>query len=214
MLIVIFDMDGTLINSGHDITASVNYVRKMVYGLEPLTIDFVVEAVNRDKRNLAELFYQRAVYEPEAKTVFEAHYHGQCVQTPQLYDGIDTLLAELVALGARLSVATNAPAQFAERMLTHLGVAHRFDRIIGSEHVEESKPHPAMLHRILDEYGYNPPDDFALMVGDNGKDMEAARRAGIPGAFVTWGFSPMGIGDLVCSHPGELLQLVQARGRM
>jgi len=117
----------------------------------------------------------------------------------------------LIVLGARLSVATNAPAQFAERMLKHLGVGHRFDRIIGSEHVKESKPHPAMLHLILDEYRYTPTDDFALMVGDNGKDMEAARRAGIPGAFVTWGFSPVGRGDIVCSHPGELLQLVEAQ---
>ncbi len=212
MHIVIFDMDGTLINSGRDITASVNHVRATVYQLDPLTTDFVVEAINRDQRNLAQLFYQTSLYEPEAKSVFEAHYHEQCIQTPRLYDGIDKLLGDLAALGVRLSVATNAPAQFAGRMLTHLGVENRFDRIVGSEDVEQYKPHPDMLHLILDGYGYNPDQDFALMVGDNGKDMEAARRAGIPGVFVTWGFSPLGLGDFVLSHPEELVQLLQAKG--
>lgn len=214
MQIVIFDMDGTLIDSGRDITASVNHVRKTVYGLGPLTISFVIEAINRDKRNLALLFYERATYEPEAKTVFEAHYHRQCVQTPRLYSGIGKLLEELADDGVRLSVATNAPAVFAGRMLTHLGVADIFDKIIGSADVEKSKPHPAMLHLILDEYGYNQERDFALMVGDNSKDMEAARRAGIPGAFVTWGFSPMGVGDFVFKQPDELLQLVLTGDRL
>ena len=214
MKIVIFDMDGTLIDSGRDITASVNHVRKTVYGLGPLTISFVIEAVNRDQRNLALLFYEKTTYEPEAKTVFEAHYHKQCVQTPYLYNGIAQLLDELAGSGVRLGVATNAPAVFADRMLTHLGVADIFDRIIGSEDVEQSKPHPDMLHLILDDYGFNPERDFAIMVGDNGKDMEAARRAGIPGAFVTWGFSPIGVGDLVLENPDELLQLVQTAGSL
>lgn len=214
MQIVIFDMDGTLIDSGRDITASVNHVRKTVYGLGPLTISFVVEAINRDQRNLALLFYERTTYEPEAKSVFEDHYHDQCVQTPCLYSGIGQLLDELAGDGVRLSVATNAPAVFAGRMLTHLGVANTFDRIIGSEDVKKSKPHPAMLHLILDEYGFTPEQDFAIMVGDNGKDMEAARRARIPGAFVTWGFSPVGVGDFVFEHPDELLNLVQTAGKL
>jgi len=212
MQIVIFDMDGTLIDSGHDITTSVNHVRRTVYGLDPLTIDFVIEAINRDQRNLALLFYETRLYEPEAQRVFEAHYHRQCIRTPHLYTGISELLNDLSALGVRLSVATNAPARFAQRMLTHLGIDDLFGSIVGSEDVEKSKPYPDMLHLVLDGYGYSSERDFALMVGDNGKDMEAARRAGIAGAFVTWGFSPLGSGEFVCSHPSELLQLVPAAG--
>ncbi|MCF6187781.1 MAG: HAD family hydrolase [Desulfobulbaceae bacterium] len=212
MQIVIFDMDGTLIDSGHDITASVNHVRETVYGLGSLARDFVIEAINRDQRNLALLFYETQLYEPEAQRVFEAHYHHQCIRTPRLYSGIATLLNDLVALGVRVSVATNAPARFARRMLAHLEIDDLFDVIVGSEDVEKSKPHPDMLHLVLNGYDYRPQRDYALMVGDNGKDMEAARRAGISGAFVTWGFSPKGIGDLVCSRPDELLQLVRIGG--
>jgi phosphoglycolate phosphatase len=207
--IVIFDMDGTLIDSGRDITASVNHVRSTVYGLAPLSVDFVVEAINRDQRNLALLFYGRREYESRAQQVFEAHYLEQCVRTTRLYEGIDTMLRELTAMDVRLAVATNAPALFARRMLAHLGVADGFAHIIGSEHVRRPKPDPAMLQLILDDFGFDQGRDFALMVGDNSKDMEAARNAGIPGGFVTWGFSPAGAGEYVFHQPGELLETVR-----
>ena len=212
MRIVIFDMDGTLVDSGHDITASVNHVRKKIYGLGPLTKTFVVEAINRDQRNLALLFYETPLYEPEAQREFEGHYHEQCVRTPRLYPGIRSLLDRLGREGIGFSVATNAPARFAGKMLTHLGIEVLFDRIVGSEDVARSKPHPAMLLDILASYGYVPGRDRALMVGDSVKDMKAARQAGIPGAFASWGFSQEGGGDVVLSHPGEILPLMGDRG--
>ncbi len=198
-------MDGTLIDSGQDITASVNYVRSRVYGLNPLAVSEVVEAINRDQRNLAMLFYNRPTYEPEAQEIFEAHYLEQCVQSPTVYPGVMALLQGLAEAGVSLSVATNAPARFARRMLQHLELAELFNPIIGSESVQHVKPHPAMLNAVLEAHDYRPDSDFALMVGDSSKDMEAAGRAGIPGAFVTWGFSPKGEGDVVVSRPEELL---------
>jgi HAD superfamily hydrolase (TIGR01549 family) len=212
MQIVIFDMDGTLVDSGEDITASVNHVRKKVYNLAPLQVEYVVEAINLDKRNLALLFYETPLYEPEARQEFENHYHDQCIRTLRLYEGIDELLENLVHRSARISVATNAPARFAKRMLAHLGLETIFDRIIGSEDVSHPKPHPDMLLTLLDGYGYVPGQDQALMVGDNDKDMKAARQAGISGAFATWGFSESGAGDYSLSRPDEVLQLLSGDG--
>ncbi len=212
MKIVIFDMDGTLVDSGRDITASVNHVRKRIYELAPLQVEYVVEAINLDKRNLALLFYETPLYELEARQEFENHYHNQCIQTSRLYEGIAELLENLVHRSTRLSVATNAPARFAKRMLSHLGLETIFDRIIGSEDVSRPKPYPDMLLTLLDAYGYTPGQDQALMVGDNDKDMKAARRAGIPGAFATWGFSEMGAGDYSISRPDEILQLLSGDG--
>ncbi len=88
MKIAIFDMDGTLLNSAKDITISINEVRRINHKLDGLSEDFVVEAINRDQRNLAELFYGTELYELRDKTMFEDHYHEQCVQNVYLYEGV------------------------------------------------------------------------------------------------------------------------------
>ena len=201
-------MDGTLIDSQHDITISVNHVRKEHYGLGPLTNAYVVEAINRYQRNLAKLFYDTEVYHDRDRALFEEHYHEQCIQNPRLYDGIRELLHDLAGDDVKLSVATNAPSPFANRMLEHLEVAGFFDHIIGADMVTCPKPDKEMLHRILGSYGYNPQMDRAWMVGDNAKDMEAASNAGIPSIFATWGFSPQGEGDHVAAKPVNLLEII------
>ena len=95
MKLVVFDMDGTLIDSQYDITESINYVRKEQYGLDKLTCKYVVEAINREERNLPKLFYNTQIYELSAKEMFEKHYHEQCIKNPKLYDGIKDTLQNL-----------------------------------------------------------------------------------------------------------------------
>jgi len=190
MKIVIFDMDGTLIDSKKDITISVNYIRKKHYSLSPLSEEFIVEAINMAVRNLPKLFYETEVYAKKDMLAFEEHYKTQCTQNPYLYDGILETLNKLIDAGVKLSVATNAPTPFAKLMLASLGVANMFDVIIGADEVSASKPNPEMLHKILEHYNYNALVDAAWMVGDNSKDMMSASNANIDGLFATWGFSP------------------------
>jgi len=207
MQIVVFDMDGTLVDSSADITASVNHVRRQVYGLEPLSSAAVTEAINRDQRNLALLFYERQEYEPEAQALFEAHYHRQCVQAPRPYDGIVEVVRQLRGDGVLLSVATNAPSQFACRMLEHLDLARFFDHIIGAEAVRKPKPDPEMVRLLLTRYGYRAGQDQALLVGDSAKDMEAATRAGIAPFFAAWGFGGYRGDAPRLEHPMDILSL-------
>lgn len=208
MQIIIFDMDGTLINSGADITTSVNYVRKQVYSLPPVSVTYVTEAINRDQRNLAMLFYETPLYDRKAQRIFEDHYHEQCVQTVHLYDGIKPLLTTLATRKVILAIATNAPTPFARRMLDKLEITHLFTHIVGSGDVRQPKPDPEMLHTILHAHSYTKTHDFALMVGDSDKDMEAGKRAGIASAFVTWGFTPKGNGDFICKTPNDILAIL------
>jgi phosphoglycolate phosphatase len=206
--VAIFDMDGTLIDTQHDITVSINHVRRLHYDLEPLSSAFVVEAINRDQRNLAQLFYGTEVYQEHDRKLFETHYHEQCINAPRLYDGIEETIKQLYHRDVKLAVATNAPTKFAIRMLNHLEVSHYFGHIIGADRVEYPKPNRAMIEHILGAYGFAHAKDEGWMIGDNSKDMEAARSAQITGVFATWGFSPVGLGDLVLSDPRELLELL------
>jgi len=206
--IVIFDMDGTLIDSKKDITISVNYVRKMNHNLPPLGEDFIVDVINREVRNLAQLFYNTPIYEERDKKIFEKHYKEQCIENPYLYDGVKDILHILKDNNVKLSVATNAPTPFAKTMLEHLHVKNLFDLVIGADKVENSKPNPEMIHKILDYYNYNTNQDSAWMVGDNVKDMKSAKNAGIKEVFAAWGFSTFSTYPVIVKHPKEILSIV------
>jgi phosphoglycolate phosphatase len=208
MKIVIFDMDGTLLDSKKDITISVNHVRKVRYKLKPLSEEFIVEAINMQVRNLPKLFYETEIYHEEDKDIFEKHYAIQCTKNLYLYDGIKEMLYTLVDEGVKISVATNAPTQFAKKMLKFLDVDTIFDVIIGADVGTQSKPSPEMLEKILDFYKYNKDEDDAWMIGDNSKDMLSAFNAKIESAFATWGFSPTTEHHCVISHPKEVLEIV------
>lgn len=208
MRVVIFDMDGTLIDSKKDITVSINYVREINYSLLPLSEEFVVEAINMHNRNLSKLFYETDVYMQMDKELFEAHYHEQCIKNVYLYSGVSSMLEHLRKADVKISVATNAPTQFALRMLEHLEVKHLFDIIVGADMVEESKPNPQMLNMILEHYGFDKNLHKAWMVGDNSKDVLSAKRAGIEPIFATWGFSADAHIPAVAKKPSDILDIV------
>lgn len=206
--IVIFDMDGTLINSALDITISINHVRSHCYSLSPLHEQFVIDSINAHDRNLARLFYETEIYEENARALFEEHYHDQCIQNVYTYNEIIETLSHLSFHGCVMSVATNAPSIFAIRMLNHLGIAKYFSCILGADNVEHPKPHPQMIEDILEHHKYQENSDHAWMVGDNSKDMQAARSANIGTIFAAWGFSNKGEGDFIAYSPSEINTII------
>lgn len=208
MKIVIFDMDGTLIDSKKDITISINYVRKKHYNLEALSEEFIVKAINMEVRNLPELFYGTPEYAESDRILFEEHYQEQCVQNPYLYEGVEEMLRSLKERNIKLSVATNAPTKFAKTMLSHLNVENLFDVIIGADSVNASKPDPKMLNYILKFYQFDKETDHAWMVGDNSKDIQSAVNAEIDAIFATWGFSPKSPYEVVINEPNEIFSIV------
>lgn len=206
--IVIFDMDGTLVDSKKDITISINYVRELNHHLPPLSEAFVVKAINMEERNLPKLFYGTECYEKRDKLAFEQHYKEQCSKNPSLYDGVFETLETLNKKGINLSVATNAPTIFAKTILRSLHIADMFDCIIGADAVKKSKPSPDMLNKILEQYHYDAQRDTAWMVGDNSKDMLSAKNANIEAIFATWGFSPQPEYHRFVQTPQKIIEIV------
>jgi len=189
MSLIVFDMDGTLLDTRIDITISVNYVRMKNHALPPLTQEQVVEYINRDERNLPQLFYGTETPDPRDRKLFRRHYLQQCTKHLRLFSGVETMLESLRRAGIPMAVATNASSLFARQMLEAAGIAHYFYAVAGADTTGTSKPDPSMLHFLMRQIGFDPQKDRGYLLGDSGKDMEAARRAGLVPLYAAWGYT-------------------------
>ena len=185
MKTVIFDLDGTLVDSHEDITASINHVRSEIYGLEPVTSAFVIEKMNAEGLNLAYELYGVHAYEEAARELFERHYSRQCLEHARTFAGIPELLASLKAKNFDLFIATNAPTETSSLILKNNNIDHLFTDIIGADRVRHAKPDPEMILKIKECTKY----DEIWMVGDSPKDLSAGRLAGVSTIFVEWGYT-------------------------
>ncbi len=185
MTTVIFDLDGTLVDSSADIAASINHVRAEYYGLEPLTREKIVYLMNRPGLNLAYEFYGVKEYETKAREMFEEHYSRQCLLNARTFEGIYEMLETLKNGGARMFVATNAPTATSEIILKNNAIDLFFEDVIGADKVEYPKPHPQMVEKIVEKISKKS----CWMVGDSPKDIMAATGAGIAPIFAGWGFA-------------------------
>lgn len=186
--LLIFDMDGTLVDTRHDITVSINYVRK-IKNMPPLSQQEVLDIINQKRDELAKRFYNTESYLPEDRAVFEEHYSRQCVKNVAPFEGVSDTLDLLKKLNVRMSVATNAPTKFGERILKAAGIGHYFDYIIGACKVEKPKPDAEMIHligRLYSDFKFAPERTF--IVGDNYTDITAGSNAGIKSVFANWGY--------------------------
>ncbi len=184
--LVIFDMDGTLVDSSETIANAINYVRQHL-GLPPLEKSFILAHVNDHTINPAKLFYLAERFEPEHEKRFMEYYSRNHDRELKLYPGIEGLLKALKEAGKKLAVATNAYRRSTTESLEHLGIADYFDAVACYDDFYEGKPSPTMLLKILETLRIAADD--AVFVGDGERDEMAAKRAGIDYIMVDWGFS-------------------------
>jgi phosphoglycolate phosphatase len=187
--LIIFDMDGTLVDSSVAIANAINYVRDKLY-LPPLDPTLIIERINDQSFNPAQFFYKTERFTPEHERWFSEYYTENHERELQLYEGIAELLESLKRQDLRLAVATNAYRGSTIESLTHLGIYEHFDTIASYDDVARGKPYPDMLHKILDEL--KTSKEQALFVGDGSRDEMAAKHAGIDYLMVNWGFSEHG----------------------
>ncbi len=201
---ILFDLDGTLIDSVRDIATSVNWVLERV-GLPTKSVEEVAGFVGDG----VQMLLQRAigVDDParvhEAVRRFRAQYLRHCLDTTRLYPTVHATLAHFRA--KRMAVVTNKPYPATMRILDGLHVTGYFPVVLGGESVGQRKPHPAPVLKALDLLDVSPQE--SVIVGDSPHDIEAGRRAGLMTCGVTYGLTPRDA--LVAARPDHVLETMQ-----
>jgi len=172
---VLFDFDGTLIDSYPAIAASVNFVRQ-AHGLPPLSVADVKQHVGRGPDYL--LAHTVADFRPEIDLGrYRAHHPKVMLENTSFLPGAVVALAALHLAGKRLGLCSNKPRLFSAKLLEHLGIAKLFAVVLGPEDVARPKPAPDMLVAALARLQL--PADRVLYIGDMTVDIETARAAGV-----------------------------------
>lgn len=192
--ILIFDLDGTLIDSRQDLATGINLMRRH-YGLDPLPVETVVGFVGEGIRNLVERSLADAPFKvdlDEAVRLDSEFYRQHIHDATTLYPGVREGLARLAAAGHALALLSNKPEGASREILRHFKIETLFANIIGGDSGLPLKPNPEAIFAILQAVGGERAD--AWMVGDNHTDIVAAHRAGIHNIFVTYGLGTPGSG--------------------
>lgn len=211
---VVFDLDGTLVDSREDLTAGVNFVLTR-HGRDPLSVAAVTEHVGDGARALIErvLATEAAAALPQALDDFLVYYRAHCLDRTRLYPGVEAALRGLVDAGLAVSVLTNKPGALAIQILDGLGLGDTFLEVLGGDTLATRKPHPAGLTRLAQNAGV--PVAATLLVGDSPVDLATAQAAGAAFCGVAWGFAPgrleAAAPAMVVDTPREIVALVRQR---
>jgi 2-phosphoglycolate phosphatase len=208
---VLFDFDGTLADTAPDLGAALNRLRA-VDGLEPLAVEAVRPYASMGARGMLRAGFgltpQDARYEALRKA-FLAHYEQTLCGATRLFPGMRELLRELESRGTPWGIVTNKARRFAERICEFLELEP--DCVVGGDDTPHFKPHPASLLLAAEKLRLSREKSFYL--GDDLRDIQAARAAGMKPVAVEWGYiSPDNGGpaawnaDLVIARPVDLLR--------
>ena len=189
--LVIFDLDGTLLNTIADLAHSTNYaLNKLGYPTHE------IEKYNFMVGNGIDKLFERALPEGEkskenvlrVRKEFVPYYDIHNADDSRPYPGIPELLSYLQDAGIQIAVASNKYQAATEKLIAHYFPGIRFVAVFGQREGVKVKPDPAVVHDILRIAGVSK--DEVLYVGDSGVDMQTAINSGVTSCGVTWGFRP------------------------
>jgi phosphoglycolate phosphatase len=213
MKLVIFDLDGTLIDSRMDLIQSVNAMLRHFKHAE-LPGEVVASYVGDG----APMLVRRALGDPDDENFFKqalefflSYYREHKLDHTRVYDGIPEALKQIQSNGAgrKMAVLSNKPVNPSPAIVDALGLANYFVRVYGGNSFETKKPDPLGVNALLSETGVRPQD--AIIVGDSSIDVLTGRNAGIATCGVTYGFAPHTLceapPDIVIESPKELGEL-------
>jgi phosphoglycolate phosphatase len=204
--LIMFDLDGTLADTGADLADSINFTRAH-FDLAPLAAPRIYSNVGRGMEHLLRhsLPIKGSENFHDVMLVFLEHYEKHLLDKTVLYPGAHDVLDYF--RGKRRVLVSNKIHRFTEAVVRGLGVGECFDLILGGDSAAEKKPHPALLTMGLERF--QTAASRALMVGDGDTDVEAGKRAGVMTCGVTYGLGDRSRllaakPDLVIGHLTEL----------
>lgn len=183
----LFDLDGTLLDSAPDMLATVNRMLA-IRDRPPLALADIRPVVSRGARAMASVAFPELDAEGVIALVpeFLAVYAEELGRHSVLFDGVEAMLAALEAAGTPWGIVTNKPEYLAVEILPQLGWQDRCAVLIGGDTLAERKPHPMPLLHAADAIGIAP--EACVYVGDDARDIAAARAAGMPSVVALWGY--------------------------
>ena len=199
--LLIFDLDGTLVDSKRDLIDSVNAMRGHM-GLPSLDDSTIGGYIGRGATALVRSALGSDASEVDCAAGLEfflGYYHEHMLDSTTLYPHVRDTLDALRTDGDRLAILTNKPWRFSEEMLLRLGLRDHFFRVYGGNSFERKKPHPIGIERLIEEAGL--PREAAMMIGDSSVDIKTARNANVRACGVTYGFQL----DSFAHEPPDLL---------
>ena len=189
---LIFDLDGTLIDSAPDLNRAANRMLAEMFGAGPVPVETFATFIGNGIPKQVTRSLRHAGIEADAATVeravetFKRFFREAPAEGTIVFDGVREALSELKEAGAKMAVCTNKSEDLAWLTLEHLGMAHLFDALTGGETLPVKKPHPEPLHECARRLGENAGPVF--YVGDSETDEEAAHAAGYPLLLYTQGY--------------------------
>ena len=210
--LLLFDLDGTLVDSAPDLAGAANDLRQ-VHGLPSLPYEALRPMVGTGARGMVGVAFGVAPGEDrfaDLRDAFLARYAERLLQSTRVFDAMAPVLDRLDAAGQRWGIVTNKAMRFAEPIVAGLGLSARAAVVIAGDTTPYAKPHPEPLLEAARRLGMAPA--ACAYVGDDERDVVAGRAAGMITLAAAWGYLGQGepVGgwgaDHVLSSPAELLQ--------
>ena len=210
---VLFDLDGTLADTAPDLAAALNRLRAD-QGLEPVPLERLRPFASAGARGLVHAGFGvkpgDADYASLREAFLEAYRENTCVHT-QLFPGIAELLAELARRALPWGIVTNKATRFTDRIVATLGLSPAC--VVCGDTTEHLKPHPAPMRHAAEQLKLAPGE--CMYLGDDLRDMQAARAVGMRAVAVAWGYHHPESGspgswnaDAVIAQPRDLIGLL------